>query len=228
MDILTTRTLRYTDEGGGEEEKEVVLTIFQPFEQDPWDWVCVFDFEPPIKPRNVRARGFDLIRAFLHCLTYARLTFETTSWSKTGHWQGSRDCGLPAKAEGPLPLQPPEIPPPESNPGSLEVFATRKLARPDETGAAAELLLTVYEPYPTESGTWKCPFAFGPAETTPIRHGMGADFIEAALDGLALARAIYASMLPEGWAPPESGDLLDCDDLPIKIGRSFSMGRPTP
>jgi hypothetical protein len=176
MDVLTTRTLRYTDESGGEAEKEVVLTIFAPFEKDHWDWVCMFDFEPPIKPSNPRARGLDLIGAFVYGLIYARLYFETTSWSRTGHWQGLRDCGLPMKAEGPLQYQPPEVPPPEDNPGTLEVFATRWLP----------------------------------------------------LDGLALARATYESMLPKGWAPSESGDLLHYEDLPFKIGRSFWTGRPTP
>jgi len=226
MNILTTRTLRYTDERGGEDELEVVLTIFEPFEQDHWDWACVFDFEPPIKPRKVRGRGVDIIAAFVHCLIFARLSFETTHWSRTGHWQGLRDCGLPMN-KGPWPDQPPEIPPPEDNPGTLEVFATRRLGCPNETGAATELLLTVFKPYQAEGGMWKCAFAFGPSETAPIRHGAGADFIEAALDGLALARATYESMLPKGWAPA-SEDLLDCDDLPFKIGRSFWTGRPTP
>ncbi|MRG96303.1 DUF6968 family protein [Polyangium spumosum] len=227
MNILTTRTLRYTDEGV-EAEKDVVLTIFEPFENDHGDWVCVFDFEPPIKPRLARARGVDVLQAFVDGLLDARLYFETTKWSRTGHWQGLRDCGLPMN-KGPWPVQPPEIPPPEDNPGTLEVFATRRLRYPDETGAATALLLTVFKPYQAELGAWKCAFAFGPSETAPLRHGMGADFIEAALDGLALARATYESMLPKGWAPPESEDLLlACDDLPYKIGRSFWTGRPKP
>jgi hypothetical protein len=229
MDILTTRTLRYTDEGGGEDEKEVVLTIFEPFEREDGQWLCAFDFEPPIKPRFAKGCGVDIIQAFPCCLLIARLYFETTRWSRTGHWQGLRDCGLPMTAKGSLPDQPPEIPPPEDNPGNLQVFATRKLGCPDESGVARELLLTVFKPFQAaEGGTWKCAFALGPAETAPIRHGTGADFIEAALDGLALARATYESMLPKGWAPPNSGDLLDCDDLPFKIGRSFWTGKPTP
>jgi len=227
MDILTTRTLQYTEEGGGGAEKEVVLTIFEPFELDHCDWACVFDFEPPIRPRNVRGRGVDVIQAFVHCLIYARLYFETTRWSRTGHWQGLRDCGLPMKAEGSLQYQPPEIPEPEKKPGNLEIFATRNLAYPDETGAVRELHLTVFKPFQGEEGAWKCAFAFGSADTTAIRHGAGADFIEAALDGLAMARATYEGMLPKGWTPPDSGDLLDCDDLPFKIGRSFWTGKRT-
>jgi hypothetical protein len=219
IDVLTSRVLRCPDERGG--EKGVVLTIFKPFEKECGDWRCAFDFNPPIKPRNFSAGGVDVIQAFLHCLVIARLYFETTSWSMGAHWQGIRDCGLPATGEAPSPPQPSEIPPPENNPGDLEIFTARRLVRPDESGTEMELVLTVFKPFQADGETWKCGFAFGSYEIAPIRYGIGADFIEAMLDALSLARVMYATMVPLGWVPSESGGLLSCADLPFKIGRSF-------
>jgi len=70
-------------------------------------------------------------------------------------------------------------------------------------------------------GTWKCAYSFDPVDGTSIRFGTGADSIESILDAPSLARVTYDSMIPHGWRPAKTEDLLDCDDLPYKSGRSY-------
>ena len=101
----------------------------------------------------------------------------------------------------------------------MDVLTTRMLGYPDESGVEREILLTVFMPFKAEGEIWKCGFTFGAPENAPIRYGVGADLIEALLDGLAKARATFEGTVPKGWVT--SGDLLDCSDLPYKIGRSF-------
>jgi hypothetical protein len=196
----------------------VVLTLFHPFEVVSGDWKCVFGFDPPMKPTGAGGRGPDIIGAVVHALAYSRLYAETMSWWNSAHWQGVSGCGLPASGEQVPAHQPPQVPPPEVNPGNLAVFATRTLGRPDDSGIEIESTLTTFTPSQVD-GVWKCAFTFGPPEG-PVRHGSGADFIEALLDALSLARVTYESTVPEGWAPRGEG-LLTCADLPVKIGRSF-------
>ncbi|HVK65469.1 MAG TPA: hypothetical protein VM694_13390, partial [Polyangium sp.] len=126
-------------------------------------------------------------------------------------------------AEKPPAYQPPTVPPSEENPGGLEPLAVGTLARPDEMGRAEELALTVYKPFRADDGTWKCAFVLGSPLDAPVHHGRGDDFIEALLDGLALARATYEAMVPEGWEAPLSDDLLGPTFLPYKVGRSYAM-----
>lgn len=51
MSVLTSRTLQYRDERGN--DVPVILTIFEPIQDDNGAWRCIFDFDPPIKPQNV-------------------------------------------------------------------------------------------------------------------------------------------------------------------------------
>jgi hypothetical protein len=101
----------------------------------------------------------------------------------------------------------------------MAVLATRSLGYLDENGTERELLLNVFVPFQAESETWKCGIRFGPPLNSPVYFGVGADYIEALLDGLATARAIYEGTVAKGWEP--EGDLHTCSDLPYKIGRSF-------
>jgi hypothetical protein len=101
----------------------------------------------------------------------------------------------------------------------MDVLTTRRLGYPDANGVQGELPLSIFVPFKAEGEMWKCGFTLGPPESEPIRYGVGADFLEALLDCLAMARAMFEGKVPKGWAP--SGELLDCTDLPYKIGRSF-------
>jgi hypothetical protein len=218
MDVLTTRVLGYPDENG--DERGLVLTIFVPFEKRENLWKCGFIFDPPISPNIVYGAGVDFIHAFVTCLRIARIYLENTRPFGRAHWQGMLGCGLPSPAEKPASLGPADIPPPEGTAGNMAVLTTRMLGYPDESGVEREiLLLTVFVPFKAEGEVWKCGFTFGSPENGPIRYGVGADFIEALLDGLAGARATFEGEVPKGWVP--SGELLDCADLPFKIGRSF-------
>ncbi|UQA56221.1 DUF6968 family protein [Polyangium aurulentum] len=219
MDILATRILNYSDENGS--EKALVFTVFEPAEAEHGDWACSYDFDPPISRRNVVARGVDFIQAFLHCLVIARSYMETTQGSGSLRWQGMRDCGLPESGDSSCP--PLEIPATEDDPGGLEILATRKLGIPDENGLVREAVLVVYRPLQESADRWRCGFAFGPDEVARVRYGTGADAIEALLDALSLARTAFDTMVPKGWAPSEEAELLDCSDLPCKIGRSFRV-----
>jgi len=221
MTVLTTRTLQFRDEHGN--DAPVILTIFEPTQDGNNGWRCIFDFEPPIKPRNAAGRGVDWIQAFTVALRFARLYFETTNWSRTGHWHGMRHLGLPDSATDSPMHGPGEIPQLEKRIESLDVIATRPLGFPDENGGLREVVLTIYAPFVTQEGSWKCAFSFDPLDAGSIRYGAGADFIEAFLDALAVARRVFESMIPAGWTGSE--DLFDCAAFPIKSGRAFHISR---
>jgi hypothetical protein len=219
MDVLAIRVLNYPDENG--DEKELVLTVFVPFEAKENLWKCAFATDPPVSRslKILNGAGVDFIQAFVICLKVARIWFENTAPFRRAHWQGMLGCGLPWPAEKPASFGPADIPPPEGTAGNMAVLTTRMLGYPDESSVERELLLTIFVPFKAEGAVWKCGFTFGSAENGPIRYGVGADFIEALLDGLAGARATFEGEVPKGWGP--SGDMLDCADLPFKIGRSF-------
>ncbi|UQA56731.1 DUF6968 family protein [Polyangium aurulentum] len=222
MDVLATRVLQYRSESGA--ETDVTLTVFAPFKTERDDWKCGFQFSPPPNQRVNHIAGVDYIQAVLCCLEVARGYIEHPKEQRSS-WQGMSHSGLPRHAEKPASYQPPAIPPPEASPGNLEVLTTRRLGCPNEGGVEQELILTVYKPLEAEGGTWKCGFSFGPTESAAIRYGVGADFIEALLDALALARVTFEAMVPTGWVASESDALRDCADFPYKIGRSFGMDR---
>lgn len=216
MDVLATRSLSYRNKNG--DEREVVLTVFMPFAEHD-RWTCGFVFSPPIHRKTVYLYGVDFIQAFLGCLEVARGYLEGTELNGRTHWQGMLDCGLPWRAERPASWGPADIPPPETDPRDTTTLATRSLTYPDEHGTERELVLTVFAPFQAEDEIWKCGIRFGPPLNSPIYCGVGADYIEALLDGLATARVIYEAQVPQGWEP--EGDLHTCSDLPYKIGRSF-------
>ena len=215
MDVLATRVLSYPDENG--DKRELVLTVFVPFEAA--EWRCRFVFDPPVIRKGVDGAGVDFLQAFVECVKIARIYLESTALFGRAHWQGMLDCGLPSYGARPASWAPPDIPPPASNPGNMDVLTTRVVGYPDESGAERELLLTVFVPFEAEDKTWKCGFTFGPPLNAPLRYGVGADFIEAFLDCVAMARATFEGTAPKGWI--RSGGLYDLCDLPYKIGRSF-------
>jgi hypothetical protein len=221
MTILTTRTLHRRQSDGN--DTEVVLSIFEPVERELYSWRCIFDFDPPIKPRNAAGLGTDWINAFTYSLEYSRLYFES-QWGRTGHWQRMDHLGLPRQTEKmPQDYEAPPLPDLEPMEPSLPVIATRKLGIPGESGSDREITLTLYSPFSTADGSWKCAFSFEPIDAGSCRSGVGADFIESCLDALAAARRVYEAMIPAGWPRPE--ELLDCSDLPIKVDRAFLIAR---
>jgi hypothetical protein len=221
MDVLTTRVLTYPDESGA--ERDLVLTVFVPFAAEDEAWECTFNFGPPIHRKMINFVGGDFLQALLHCLAAARVNLETTHLFGRAQWEGMVDCGLPERAARSSSWVPPDVPPPEANPGSRDVLTTRGLSYPDESSAERELLLTVLVPFKTEDEKWKCGFTFGPPLDPLIRYGVGADFLEALLDCLATARATLEGGELKGrvhWA-----GMVDCG-LPYKIGRSFGLDAP--
>ena len=217
MNVLTTRALSYSDENG--DKRELILTVFVPFQAKEYQWKCEFLFGPPINGKANHGVGADFIQAFVLCLHYARAYLGTWDVGRGAHWQEMLDCGLPETATRPAALGPADIPPPEGSAGNMDVLATREVGYRDEGGIERELLLTVFVPFKADDDMWKCGFTFDPPPSMSIRYGIGADFIEALLDSLAKARATFEGTAPKGWKPSEEG--FACGDLPYKIGRSF-------
>lgn len=220
MEILTTRTLRYTDQAG--EAKQVVLSIFVPYEKEQGHWRCKYLFSAPFDRKNVDIAGADFIQTLLLCLATVPEALRLELGSRAS-WQGMSDCGLPqcAQAARPAFSLPPDIPPLEKTTRRLETLTKRVLGSPDEAGLEHALLLTIYKPFQVDDDAWKCAFSFGPSESALVRFGVGADFVEAFLDALALARIAYEATVPNGWKASESEGLFDCADFPYKIGRSY-------
>lgn len=218
MDVLATRVLKYRYDDG--DEIDVVLTVFVPFKTERDDWKCGFQFSPPANQRVLYVYGVDFIQALLDCLKVARGYVEHPTEDRSS-WQGMSHSGLPWHADKPASYHPPDVPPPEEAPLDLKVLTARELICPDEAGAASALVLTVYAPIQTNDQAWKCAFALGPPDCMQVRYGLGADFIEALLHALALARAAYERMVPSGWVAPESRELFDASSLPYNIGRSY-------
>jgi hypothetical protein len=207
MDVLTTRVLKYNDENG--EEKDLVLTVFVPFEAEKDTWKCGFEFSPPLHRKIVFAAGVDFLDAFVSCLRVARIYLESTELGGRAHWGDMLDCGLPWHT----------IRPPES---TRDVLTTRELPYRDKSGNEGGLLLTVFIPFKAEDGSWRCGFTFGPPLNTSIAYGYGDDFTEALLGCLASARESLEILDPFGRI--YSIDRGELYAFPRKIGRSFWMG----
>jgi|GEM_PF-1701163 len=223
MDVLTTREIQYSDDNS--DERNVVLTIYAPYERaDNRGWRGAFAFGPPIERLSgttIPSGGIDFIQCFLCAVEVAYGYLLGSDLRKRAHWQGVQHCGLPWRSERPEGHQEPQIPALEEKPSDLDVLGTRKLAFPDQNGVTSKVVLIVYKPTPMGDGTWKCAYSFDPLDGTSLRFGTGADCLESILDALALARVTYGSMIPHGWQPSKTEDLLDCDDLPYKSGRGY-------
>lgn len=209
MEILTTRTLRYTAADG--EEKDLVLTIFTPFQAEPNVWKCDLAFDPPIIRQPPSGEGADFLQALVSCLHSARVRLDASDLRNRVHWDGMADCGLPRFEErGPIP--------------QLDVLTTRVLSYPGDEGGAREMLLTIFVPFKGDDEIWKCGFTFGPPAPTPVNYGWGKDYTEALMDCLSIARAAYDTIEPK--ARHVSEDLFRCDDFPINKDRSLRLTRP--
>jgi hypothetical protein len=215
VDVFATRTLSYTDDDG--KEKEVVLTVFRPAEVEDGDWRCRFAFDPRFSRVDIKPSGADFLQAFVGCLVIALSFFKTSDPGRRAHWRGMFDCGLPEFSDDPVSWGSVEPPEPEDSARDMDVLAIRRLGCPDESGITRELLLTVFVPF-KEGEIWKCGITFGPPLSTGVYYGTGEDLIEALLDALALARAVYERNVPGDW---DSNELYSCRDFPYKVGRSF-------
>lgn len=222
MNLLTTRALSYRDETGN--AKDLLLEIFIPFEVSEYQWKCGFVTDPPLRPKIVYGVGVDFIHAFVECLRVVRLYFETLDRSRRVYWQEMPDCGLPKFTDEPASLDPKDIPPPQKVEGSMNVLTTRAVGYRDESGLETERRLTIFVPSKAEDEAWTCGFTFDAPPFESIRYGVGADFIEALLDGLAKARATFEGMTPKDCELLEEN--LNCDGFPYKIGRSFWIDSP--
>jgi hypothetical protein len=220
MQEFATRRLSYADSDGN--EREVVLTVFVPFQAEHGGWKCEFTFEPSVYRAQPRAGGVDCIHALVMGLRLARIFLESTKLWGRANWQGMLDCGLPSSTDEPVntraltPLMAGE------DVHRLAALTTRKLGYRDDAGIERETVLTLCMPF-QESDMWRCEFAFDPWPDRLVRYGVGSDAIEATLDALASARAVFDAMIPVDWTG--SDDLLDCSDFPIKSGRAFQIGR---
>lgn len=216
---FATRRLSYTDSDGN--EKEVGLAVFVPFQVEHGGWKCEFIFEPSIYRAQPRGGGVDSIHAVINGLQVARIFLESNPlWGRI-HWQGMFDCGLPTTTEAVDSSVNMSILASDDGPRPA-VLATRKLGYPDDAGIEQETGLIIYLPF-QEADVWRCEFAFDPWPDRLVRYGVGADAIEATLDALASARAIFDAMIPVDWKG--SDELLDCSDFPIKRGRAFQIKR---
>lgn len=208
MEILTVRALRYIDDNG--DEKDLVLTIFQPFEEAPSLWKCDLAFDPPIVRKPPAGEGVDFLQAFVGCLLNARLYLDASPLKGRVHWDGMADCGLPRYEERP-PMP------------TMDVLATRVLSYPDGKGGEMEMLMTIFVPFREDGGLWKCGFTFGPPAPIPVNYGVGKDYTEAVLDCLVIARNAYETLVPKDIAI--TGELFDCSDLPVHQERAFKLTR---
>lgn len=129
--------------------------------------------------------------------------------------------GPPWHHEKPEGDQPPQIPAPEVNSGNLEILTKVRLGIPHGDNYARELILIVYRPFAANETKWQYAFALGAGANEPVRYAIGADFIEALLDTLALVRVTYEAMIPAKWQPPEFSDFDSVQFWPHKIGRNY-------
>lgn len=222
MNVFERRSLTYTDDNGM--EKEIVLTVPMPVEveiegeEERW-WRCVCIFEPRISAWDPKHPQPDFLGALMTALTLSAILLKSKAQGLYGRvrWQGMTDCGLPEITRESVEWDSVQIPPSEPVPEGLDVLATRRLLYSDDSDDEARLLLTVFVPF-REGETWKCGLTFGPPFSLGVYYGIGDDRIEALLDALATARAIYEQRVPKTWTWK---DRAGCVDFPYKIGRSF-------
>lgn len=218
METLAQRELTYDDNGAS---GRVLLTVFQPSESDRGVWKGRFAVGPPIQTNAIAVAGIDYIQAILGSLQVACGYLRGSKLRGRVQWHGVENFGLPWPSESYAALPSDELPPMEENPGGLRVLATRALGYPDDHGVEIEIPLTVFVPFDTGSGSWKCGVALGATEGLSIRYGVGVDYIEALLHALAIARAAFDEIAGHRVLIDESLDLLDCTGFPVKAGRAF-------
>jgi len=221
MNVLATRTIQGRTDAGTVES--LVLTVFEPYQERADVWRCAFSVSPPSRERLIKAGGADAIGALLGYFTVARGYLEHPSESRTT-WQGMFHSGLTWYRRIPEGYQPPEVPAREPNPGNKPILAIRRLGVPDEMGETRELMLTVYRPFSVDEQTWRCGFAVSTG-AEDVRYGVGADFIEALLDALAMARLVCRAMIPSEWVAPEWDGFETVEFLPYKVGREYSIDK---
>lgn len=219
--VLTTRTLGFLDPYA--EPKEIVLTIFQPTQDEHSEWKVVFQFSPPCRQKVMYARFDNLACALTAALTIASAYLQGTDlWGRL-HWLGQTDCGLPDTRQRPASYQPPPLPPLELNPGNLKLFAMMMLPRPTETGEEDADKLLIFTPTPSStSPCWTCGFTFDSTSDAALRYGRGDDFIEAFLDALTMARLVHETKLTQGFRANSKNEP-GSSRLPYKIGRSYGL-----
>jgi len=220
---LTTRTLVYLDKDAVMKEVSMAL-LLRPGEDG---YVKAgLRFGPPINWEHYLGWEDEL-----HSITYIlaiwwiRLYIGGMPLAGNIRWvdgqkRESFHCGLPALRKRPETWTPPEIPPLEENPGDLEVLSGSTLPFPDETGIEGDIPLFVFMPQQVGKTLWKCGFAFGPQDTTPIRYGVGDDFIQSFLDAASMIRLVYEGMVPKGWTSQERDG---AELLPYKMGRGYFL-----
>ena len=217
MEILTTRILRFRDPKA--DPNEAVVTVFKPVAEDD-TWRVSFICSPPLRQRMRGTVALDISLALTYALTIIRALLQGGELLDKLHWQGRADCGLVTRVVRPPEWLPPEIPPPEENPGNLEILSSSMAALPGEAGVETMQPLTIFMPKQAEDGHWRCGVALGAPRSAPIHYGEGDDFIEAFLDAAALARVLWESNVPKGW---KSQADLAVKYLPFKLGKSFYM-----
>jgi hypothetical protein len=98
LEVLTTRRLGYPDEGGV--ERDLILTVYKPFQAEGETWKCGFSFGPPESASIRYGVGADFIEALLDAFALARVTFEAMvpkGWVAPES-EGLHDCAdLPYK-----------------------------------------------------------------------------------------------------------------------------------
>ena len=184
-------------------------------------------FGPPINWERFHPHH-DVLHQIVYILAiwWARLILSGMSLANNIRWvdnsgDESFNCGLPALRKRPADWTPPPIPPPEANPGDLEVLSSSTVPYPDEMGIERDIPLFVFMPKPTENGRWKCGFAFGPKDTAPVRYGVGDDFIQSFLDAAAMIRLVHEiEIIPPDW---KSQVRDGCERLPYKKGKGYFL-----
>lgn len=227
MDVFETRRLTHTDDKGT--ETELVLIVPMPVEvevqgEKERSWKCMCIFEPHVSRWEPNPAITDFLGALENALTLAAIRLKSKADGLYGRvrWQGMTDCGLPEYTKESVEWESVQIPRSEPMLEGVEVLATRRLLYPNDSDDEARLLLTVFVPF-REGETWKCGVTFGPPFSLGVYYGIGDDRIEALLDALATARAIYEQRLPKAWT---WRDRAGCIDFPYKIGRSFRKEAP--
>lgn len=217
MDVLTTRTLSYTDRDGT--VQDITLTIFVPFEEERYTWKCCYACSSPFDGPQRYGIGVHFIQAILSCATAANGYLWSAQRADRLHWQGVPNCGLPSFTNMPVSFGPDDTPPLEKRLRDLTVLTTETMGYRDKDGTERELTLTLFAPFQSESGEWKCGMTLDTFAPNMLRYGKGADYLEALLDALVKTHATLETMTPKDRLRSEAK--FGWEGLPFRVGRAF-------
>lgn len=188
-------------------------------QEDRYTWKRYFACSSPFDETIRCGIGVHFIQAIEGCVVRANADLWGLQRAGRLHWQGVPHCGLLSFTDRPTSFSPEDTPPLEERPTDLTVLTTETMGYRKKDGTKKEVTVTLFAPFQTESGEWKCGMTSDTLPPNTIRYGKGIDYLEALLDALVKMHATLETTTPKDRLPTEAN--FGWEGMPFKVGRAF-------